>query len=459
MLFNSIQFLIFFTAVTIIYYWLPHRLRWIELLIASCIFYCAFIPAYLLILLFTIGVDYCAALLIERSRGPRRRMFLVASIVANLGVLAVFKYADFFISNVNEIAGILHLPVSPIPLAHIILPIGLSFHTFQAMSYTIEVYRGTQKAERHVGIYSLYVLFFPQLVAGPIERPGRLLPQFYNEKVFDNGKTIEGLRLILWGLFKKTVVADQLSYSVDRVFDNWQHFHGLSVLIAVWAFAIQIYCDFSGYSDIARGCARILGFELSINFSFPYFARSVTEFWRRWHITLSSWFRDYVYIPLGGNRNGTWRTLLNILITMVLAGFWHGATWTFVVWGLLHGILLCFDKVIRLPQRLSVVITFNLVAFAWIFFRAGTLAQCFHMIGSIFDLSGYAGSEWHDFRFQPIAIVALFAVMELALYKADDYVFVDSLRQKTANLSYILFLTFCIILFGASGNQFIYFQF
>ena len=295
---------------------------------ASCIFYAAFIPQYLLILFFLIAIDYSAGLLIERRKD--KKFWLIISIVANISLLGLFKYYDFFISNVNELTG------SHLILLKWILPIGLSFHTFQSMSYTIEVYRGKQKAITHAGYYALYVMFYPQLVAGPIERPQNLLPQFLKKQPFSSQKLYEGLRLMAWGFFKKLVIADRIGQYADAVFNHPEHAGTLPVWLAVFFFSIQIYADFSGYSDIAIGAARCMGIDLSINFNRPYSSKNIREFWKRWHISLSSWFRDYVYIPLGGNRKGLLRKNINLLLTFILSAIWHGAGWTCIVWGFLH---------------------------------------------------------------------------------------------------------------------------
>lgn len=302
MLFNSFQFFIFFPVVTFIFFLLPHKLRWLHLLIASCVFYMAFIPVYILILLFTIIIDYVAGMLIENAEGVRRKCFLILSIIANVGVLAVFKYYNFFADNINSLLQGLHINAHPIPFLTILLPLGLSFHTFQAMSYTIEVYRGNQKAEKHFGIYALYVMFYPQLVAGPIERPQNLLHQFREKHYFEPGRVTDGLRLMLWGMFKKVVIADRIAVLTGPVFNDPHNYPPITLFLAVIMFSFQIFCDFSGYSDIAIGSAKVMGFTLMRNFDWPYKAQSISEFWKCWHISLSTWFRDYLYISLGGNR-------------------------------------------------------------------------------------------------------------------------------------------------------------
>jgi D-alanyl-lipoteichoic acid acyltransferase DltB (MBOAT superfamily) len=393
MLFNSVSFLWFFPLVTALYFVLPHRLRWGMLLAASCIFYCYFIPAYLLILLFTIVVDYVAGLLLASTTGSRKKWILGASICANVGVLVFFKYIMFLNDNLAALAGFLGWRY-PLSTLNIILPIGLSFHTFQAMSYTIEVYRGNQQVERHLGIYALYVMFYPQLVAGPIERPQNLLHQFREVHAFDEARVTEGLRMMLWGMFKKVVIADNLALIVNPVYAHPHDYHGIALLIATVFFSFQIYCDVSGYSDIALGAAKVMGFTLMRNFRSPYFSASISEFWRRWHISLSSWFRDYVYIPLGGSRVSRSRTLANLVIVFVMSGLWHGANWTYIVWGALHGFFLAFglmtDRLrkalisrmglIRWPRALTalrMLSVYGMVTLGWVFFRAATLPDAF----------------------------------------------------------------------------------
>jgi alginate O-acetyltransferase complex protein AlgI len=404
MLFNSVDFLVFFPAVTVLYFALPPRARWALLLAASCAFYMAFVPAYILILAFTIVVDYGAALMIERETGRRRRALLVASLVANLGVLALFKYLGFAAANLNGLARFLGWNYS-LPALEIFLPLGLSFHTFQAMSYTIEVYRGHQRAERHFGIYALYVMFYPQLVAGPIERPQNLLPQFREHHVPDPHRIAAGLRLMAWGMFKKVVIADRVAPYVNVVYDAPTSYEGPALALATILFAVQIYCDFSGYSDIALGSARVMGFRLMDNFRHPYAARSVSEFWRRWHISLSTWFRDYVYVPLGGGRVSAARRAGNIAVVFVLSGLWHGASWTFVAWGAIHaGLLIAslatasvraravrrvgLDRMPRTHRAVQTAITFCLVTAAWVFFRAESLSDAVYIVTHLLPLSG-----------------------------------------------------------------------
>lgn len=473
MLFNSIQFLIFFVVITAAYFSIPHRFRWFLLLGASCVFYAAFIPVYILILFGTIIIDYIAGIQIEQADGKRRKAFLIISIVANVGVLAVFKYYNFFIDNVNYVLQQLHITANGLAYLSIALPIGLSFHTFQAMSYTIEVYRGSVPAERHFGIYALYVMFYPQLVAGPIERPQAIIHQFYEEKEFDFERVVVGLERILWGLFKKVVVSDLLSIYVNSIYNNYQSNTGFTLLVATYAFAFQIYCDFSGYSDIALGTAQVMGFDLMENFNLPYFSKSITEFWRRWHISLSSWLRDYLYISLGGNRKGVFNTYRNLMLTMLLGGLWHGASWNFVIWGFLNGTYLSVEKWLgievkgsaqySLPRKIiRIFLTFNLVCLTWIFFRASSFKQAIYIIKNIFN-----SERFWNLRIQDTGIFSSM-MLGLVLLLVFEYTYLR--KHRIADITpdkgwykpmlFSIVLLFAIIGFGVSGNdQFIYFQF
>lgn len=399
MLFNSFQFLYFFVIVTSLYFLLPHKFRWMLLLISSCYFYMAFIPVYILILIFTIVIDFCAGILIEKSIGKKRKLFLVTSLIANIGVLAIFKYYNFINENLTGLLGNIHI-TTHLPYLSILLPIGLSFHTFQAMSYTIEVYRGNQKAERDFGIYSLYVMFYPQLVAGPIERPQQLLHQFKQKHGFKYQQVADGLKLMAWGLFKKVVIADRLAFIVDIVYKRPHSYHGLNILLASVFFTYQIFCDFSGYSDIAIGAARVMGFKLMKNFNRPFHSKSIAEFWRRWHISLSTWFRDYLFIPLGGSRFPI-RQCINILIVFLISGLWHGAAWHYIEFGASSAIFMIFGlltinirtKIARvtgiakhanLYAALQIAVTFTLIVTVMIFFRANNTSDAIYIIKSMF---------------------------------------------------------------------------
>jgi alginate O-acetyltransferase complex protein AlgI len=484
MLFNSVSFIFFFIIVTSLYFALPQRFRWLLLLLSSCYFYMAFVPVYILILGFTIIIDYFAGLQIEKAEGKTRRLYLVISLAANIAILAVFKYYNFIIGNVSWLLN--HTGYqNPLPYLSILLPIGLSFHTFQAMSYTIEVYRGKQKAEKHFGIYALYVMFYPQLVAGPIERPQNILHQFKVAHYFEYERVIRGLQLMLWGFFLKIVVADNLAIIANPVFDNYQQFKGLATLIATLCFTVQIFCDFAGYSYIAIGGALVMGFKLMTNFRQPYLASSVSDFWTRWHISLSTWFRDYLYIPLGGNRVALPRWCLNILIVFAISGLWHGASWTFIIWGSLHGIFLITERLsrpIRHKAALTVGLTrapafnriiktitvFALVSITWVFFRATSVQQALYMIKNIF---GHYDIE--DGRKavsalgkQPLSrFVVLFSVLVLVLvqlYQEFRWVKIGVVicQNLVMRWGIYLLLLFFIFLFGAfNHSRFIYFQF
>jgi len=488
MLFNSIEFLLFFPIVTILYFLLPHRFRWFHLLAASCIFYMYFIPIYILILFFTIIIDYIAGIMIENAAGKRRKLFLVMSIVANVGVLSFFKYYNFFINNVDSFFHLVNAGTR-FPLLKIILPIGLSFHTFQAMSYTIEVYRGNQKAERHFGIYALYVMFYPQLVAGPIERPQNLLHQFHERHYVDYDNVIGGLRLILWGMIKKVVIADRLSPVVDSFYNNPYNNSGIGLAIATVLFAFEIFCDFSGYSDIAIGAARVMGFKLMTNFNKPYHSRSVSEFWKRWHISLSTWFKDYLYISLGGNRVSIPRMYFNLFFVFLVSGFWHGANWTFLIWGALHGFYLIFalytregrkklnnflglSKIHWLNNFIDVTTTFVLVTFAWLFFRAKNVKDAFYIVKRIFNIPFELLQIYHTKKIGFLNLpglkntilpcFALIICLELAHIIQVRYRLQETFNKKPIVLRWALYYLGIAALFflGVYENrQFIYFQF
>jgi len=487
MIFNSKQFVIFFPIVVALYYLLPQKFRWLMLLIASCIFYMVFVPKYILILAFTIFIDYFAGVLIEKTEDKKRKLFLIISLIANVGILAFFKYFNFFAENINEIATFIHWNYS-LEFLYILLPIGLSFHTFQAMSYTIEVYRRNQKAERHIGIYALYVMFFPQLVAGPIERPQNLIHQFHEQHYFNYERVTKGLKLMAWGFIKKIVIADRLAVMVNQVFDNSNNYSGPIFIIATIFFAYQIYCDFSGYTDIARGGAQVLGFNLMNNFDRPYSSRSITEFWRRWHISLSSWFRDYVYFPLGGSKTSDWKIYRNILIVFLLSGLWHGANWTFVIWGAIQAIFLMYERATvslrnsiagffklnmfpKIHSMLQVSITFTLICIGWVFFRVKTLAESWFVLKSsfinIFDITKL--SFWESLPKELntnvynvfLAILSIF-ILEGVQYWLRDKGFEDEVSSLNVFIRWTIYFLMVLILrflFVEAGQQFIYFQF
>jgi len=470
MLFNTLQFFVFFCIITIIYFLINHKFRWALLLFASCYFYMAFVPIYIFILGFTIVIDYFAGIYINKAIGNKRKLFLIFSLIANVGVLAIFKYYNFINYNVSKLTDFFDT-TNPIPFLSILLPIGLSFHTFQAMSYTIEVYRGKQKPERNFGIYALYVMFYPQLVAGPIERPQNLLPQFYKIHTFDFERVKSGLLQMAWGFFKKIVIADRLAQVVDYSYSNTFSQNGGSLLIATIFYSFQIYCDFSGYSDIAIGSARVMGFTLMDNFKTPYLSKSISEFWKRWHISLSTWFKDYLYIYLGGNRVSIPRWYLNLFIVFVISGLWHGANWTFIVWGALHGFYLIFaiekDKICNrfhfkvnsypIPNRIfQIITTFALVTFAWIFFRAQNWSHALQIIVKIstFSINDKLITPLND-------IEILFSIVLIVLLTIKEKYFFNIDTKNTIKfITYLLIIFLTIFIFGVfNQNQFIYFQF
>ena len=476
MLFNSIDFLFFFIAVTLLYFALPHKYRWFLLLTASCYFYMAFVPIYILILGFTIVVDYFAGILLENEKGSKRKMYLVASMVANIGVLAIFKYYNFFNGNLTHLlhgAGY----QNPVPYLSILLPIGLSFHTFQAMSYTIEVYRGHQKAERHFGIYALYVMFYPQLVAGPIERPQNLIPQLYQKHEFNYQNVKEGLTMMLWGLFKKIVIADRLAIYVNHVYSRYDDVSGMTLLVATILFSFQMYCDFSGYSDIAIGAARVMGFKLMTNFRRPIFSKSTTEFWQRWHISLSSWFKDYLYFTLGGSRVAVPRWYLNLFIVFVISGLWHGANWTFIIWGAINGFYVIFgiatknirnkfnhlirlNKLPKLHTALQILTVFILVALVRIFFRSPDVSTAIKIFKKI---CSFSGKVWYSSPSMLAFILLSICFLLVVEWKAEFYKgkisFFNNSNGFVRKLSYATVIILILLMGVFDGGQFIYFQF
>lgn len=489
MLFNSIDFLVFFPVVCILFFALPPRRRWVLLLLASYWFYMSWKPEYAVLIALSTLVDYwCACRMAAIEQQQARRPLLYLSISVNLGMLFLFKYLGFFtgsVAGMMEMAGFSWAP----PRLDILLPVGISFYTFQTMSYTVDVYWGRVKPEHHLGIFAVFVSFFPQLVAGPIERAGNLLPQFRATQHFDAERIASGLRLMAWGMFKKVVIADRLAVGVDHVYNDAMSFPGPVLALATLLFAFQIYCDFSGYSDIALGGARVLGFTLMTNFRSPYHSGSISEFWQRWHISLSTWFRDYVYIPLGGNRTVRWRWYHNLLLTFLISGLWHGAAWTFVVWGALHGAYLVLAIVTgpmrdraatatglaRVPQLMrgiNVAWTFLLVCLGWVFFRAADMSTGMHIATTAF--TGHGG--W----LEPGGAKAFFAALGMGRTElliaacavfAMEAVHVVQARYGMQRFLYMMptalrwagyyALIAAIIYYGAyyRTSEFIYFQF
>ena len=471
MLFNSYVFWVFLAIVMVLYSVLRHRKQNIMLLIASYIFYGWWDWRFLSLILLSTIVDFNVARAIGKTSSPRRRKSLITiSLVTDLGILGLFKYYDFFISSFDNLLVSLGIHAQ-FPLMHLILPVGISFYTFQTLSYTIDVYRGKMTPTPHFLDFALYICFFPQLVAGPIERSTHLLPQVTNPRVRRREDFREGLYHVMIGLLKKVVIADNLAAVVDMVFQTpIDQLSGTECLFGVYAFAFQIYGDFSGYSSIAQGVAKWLGFDLMFNFRMPYFAQSPSEFWRRWHISLSTWLRDYLYIPLGGNRFGSFNTYRNLLITMLLGGLWHGAAWTFVAWGAFHGLLLCIYRPFEpdrhatpvqrsWPIRLfKVVVMFHLVCFSWLLFRAESITQAWDMCRLILT----------DLHITPLAIAILGTTLfyagpvilyELWVFYADDMMKLTRVRWYWRGLVYSYCVLMLILFPPPVANAFIYFRF
>jgi len=450
------------------------------LLAASCLFYMAFIPVYILILLVTILIDYFAGMYIERVEGRKKKALLWLSIVSTCTVLFVFKYFGFFTSSFAGLASLVGWQL-PHTFVKIILPIGLSFHTFQSLSYVVEVYRGKQAAERDFIVYATYVMFFPQLVAGPIERPQNLLHQFREWHDFNYINVTCGLRRMAWGFYKKLVVADRLALYVNDVYGAPRNYNGLQLTLATFFFSYQIYCDFSGYSDIAIGAAQVLGFRLMENFRTPYYSLSVAEFWHRWHISLSTWFKDYVYIPMGGSRVSRRRYIANLLVTFGISGLWHGANWTYVFWGLLNGLYLVMGGLTKdwrnrlfsaidleehtlIRKAIMLVTTFVLTCLAWIVFRARTLGDAGYVVRQLargWDFESI-GTPQFLLGQLPVAVAAIL-VLEIGQLLTRSTVSLPSMLSGLplpARWAAYAAFVMLVLMFGVYQNaQFIYFQF
>jgi alginate O-acetyltransferase complex protein AlgI len=467
MLFPTFQFLVFFLVVFPIYWKIGrHRLRLGWLFLASCVFYMSFQPWLILLILFSASVDYFAAQAIETSGSSRRRrLLLIGSISINLGLLAFFKYVNFFLTSAEGFLALFKIEWTHTPL-DLALPLGISFYTFETISYVVDVYRGRAKAVRDPLDYALFIMFFPHLVAGPIVRPRDFLPQFQREKRFSWNRMYLALRLFLLGFFKKAVIADRLAEVVDPVFKAPGEYGSTALWLAVLAYTIQIYCDFSGYSDMAIGIAHAFGFKLPLNFNHPYISANPAEFWRRWHISLSSWLRDYLYVPLGGNRKGLSRTYANLIVVMLLGGLWHGASWTFVAWGLFHGGWLALHRAIPLPKRLQtpalrplcMAVTFLLVAVGWVFFRAQTLSDAGLILSRMaVPVAGVV------FRSDTIALVLLcLGLTFLGGWFGTKVNFLRAEKRVPAPImgaALAAFLILALLLFPENGKAFIYFQF
>ncbi len=490
MLFNSLEFLIFFPIVVLLYFVIPHRVRYIWLLAASYYFYMCWNPKYALLMAFSTLTTYLSGILIQKSKNNvgLKKMWVALSFSVNIAILFFFKYFDFALSNINAVLAQFNFEVVN-PAFDVILPVGISFYTFQALGYTVDVYRGDIDAEKNVLRYALFVSFFPQLVAGPIERSSNLIKQLRERHYFNTKNAAYGMMLMLWGFFEKLVIADRAAYVVDTVYNNYTAFSGLSIVIATVLFAFQIYCDFASYSDIARGAAQVMGFDLMKNFETPYFSLSVGEFWRRWHISLSSWFKDYLYIPLGGNRKGKIRKYFNLMVVFLLSGLWHGASWNFVIWGALNGIYqIVGDMTKGIRKKISKVfscrenfsskllkglITFSLIDFSWIFFRSGSFMTAVGIIknmvkefnpwiltdGTLFKM----GLDCADMF---VLLMSLGVLLFMSVLKYKNIAIRDTLAKQGIWFRYFVYSAgiFAVLIFGIYGpeydaSQFIYFQF
>lgn len=501
MVFTSLQFLLFFPAVVLLYWAFPVRRRWVWLLAASACFYLCWNPKYAVFLLFSILTTYLAGRLIDwanklpdRRRLIWKRLTVVGALLCNIGVLFFFKYFDFALENLNAVLKVFHFAVIQ-PKFDVILPLGISFYTFQAVGYVIDVYRGNAvsgsdgAAEKNLARYALFVSFFPQVLSGPIGRAGSLLPQLEAEHRFDYEQVKSGLLLILWGFFQKLVVADRIALFVNEVYGHYNNYPGFPLVLATVLYAVQIYCDFAGYSDIARGAARVMGIELIDNFKRPYFARSVADFWRRWHISLSSWLRDYVYIPLGGSRCAKWKKYRNVMITFLVSGLWHGASWNYVAWGLLHGFYQIFGAVTkpirnRIIQKLhinpewwlwkcvQILTTFLLVDFAWIFFRAPGGQVAVGILQSMIARSNLS-VLWNGGLYQmglskgnwAVLILSVAMVLIVSLLRRK-HVLAPALSQRGVVLRWAFYFAalYAVLILGIYGpgyeaSAFIYFQY
>lgn len=484
--FNSVEYFIFLPITLTLFYLLPQKYRWPLLLCLSYFFYMYWKIEYLALILFCTLSQYLFAILIYKTpESTKKKLYLTFSVCINLAVLFTFKYYNFFISSINDMGNILFSTSLTYPYLNIILPVGISFYTFQSLGYTIDVYMGTKTPEKHLGIFALFVSFFPQLVAGPIERSKNLLPQLKREHPLNTNNLSLGFSLILWGLFKKAVIADRLAEYVNNVYNNVEQYQGIPLILATYFFAFQIYCDFSGYTDIARGSAKLFGIDLMENFKFPYSARSIREFWNKWHISLSSWFKDYLYIPLGGNRGGKGSYLRNIVIVFLVSGLWHGANWTFLVWGGLHGFFLIFEvftkswrekyiliKNTKLKNIKDQMVTFHLVLFAWIFFRANSLSDVWYILKNIFrgiefnlmylarSLSPFTNTSKALSLFL-IAILLIFILITVqSMQKHGKYKHLFWIKEQGLKTWLILLLGNIILFLGIFGkSSFIYFQF
>lgn len=478
MLFNSYAFAIFLPIVFIIYWILPHKFRWVLMLAASYYFYMSWNAKYIFLIFFTTVISYIAARLLENEESKKKKKIILAlTALVCLGVLFFFKYFNFVSKSVADVLGLFAIRMSPITLK-LLLPVGISFYTFQTLSYVIDVYKGEVQAEHHFGYYATFISFFPQLVAGPIERTGNLLPQIKSEHKFDYNQATYGLKLMAWGFLKKLAIADVVSIYVDKVYADLWSCSEIDLLSAIFFFTMQIYCDFSGYSDIAVGTAKLLGIDLISNFKSPYMSLSVKEFWSRWHISLSSWFKDYVYIPLGGNRVSKLRNYFNLLITFLVSGLWHGANWTYVIWGGIHGIAQIAEKAFDLVDKgknakvtkfIKWIIVFTFCNIAWVFFRADSLKDAiivfYRMIGGASGVNIFTHQIINMPKEQWLIIFLLIGVLTIYDYLSLRVDVIQKVSEKPVILRWMLYVLLVVgtifihATMGAGNETFVYFQF
>lgn len=482
MLFNSIDFAVFLPVVFILYWLLRNKnLKFQNTLIvaSSYVFYGWWDWRFLSMIVFSTLLDFAIGVLLSNEKDDfKRKMLLWASLSINLGLLGFFKYFNFFLDSFTHAFSFFGMEI-PSNSLNIILPVGISFYTFQTLSYTIDVYKKNLEPTKDIIGFSAFVSFFPQLVAGPIERASNLLPQFYKKRVFDYSKSVDGMRQILWGLFKKIVIADNCAELANQIFNNSAELPGSTLLIGAVFFTFQIYCDFSGYSDIAIGTSRLFGFNLEQNFAFPYFSRNVGEFWRRWHISLSTWFRDYLYIPLGGSKGSTWMKVRNTFIIFIVSGFWHGANWTFIAWGILNAIYFlplllaknnrnCLDVVAqgnKLPnfrELCSMLGTFALTVFAWIFFRANNISHAFAYIAKIFSPTVVKNPNISEIKNATTTLILLLVFILIEWMGREEQYAIERLGLHwKRGYRYLMYyaIVVAIYCFGGNEQQFIYFQF
>lgn len=480
MLFNSISFAVFLPIVFLLYWFITYkslRLQNILLLVSSYFFYACWDYRFLFLLIFSTLLDYYTGIKISEAHDKKRkRIWLLISICTNLGFLGVFKYYNFFVANFAEGLSLIGVKANLWTLS-VILPVGISFYTFHGLSYVIDIFKDRIKPEKNYIDYAVFVSFFPLLVAGPIERATHLLPQIIKKRTFNYSRAIDGARQILWGLFKKIVIADNCAEYANLIFNNSADYTGSTLALGVLFFTFQIYCDFSGYSDIALGTARLFGIELLRNFAFPYFSRDIAEFWRRWHISLSSWFRDYLYIPLGGSKGGIWMKVRNTFIIFLVSGFWHGANWTFIVWGALNAIyfmpLLLSDRNRTFMETVAggkylptskeffnMMITFVLTMFAWIFFRAADLNHAFSYIGKIFSGSFFSYPDISVKAIPILILIFIFIIIEwIGREKQFAISHIGIKWPKPVRWMFYYSIILAIFYFAGNEQQFIYFQF